>query len=92
MEQPTLTELTQAAAANDGPVFPPKSGIGFGGVDPLGLRQLNFDLMDQVLPGLNNVARHIRPFVVIGWASDIVNEGILGVQERRRARCGARLN
>jgi hypothetical protein len=68
MEQPTLTELTQAAAANDGPVFTPKSGIGFGGVDPLGLRQLNFDLMDQVLPGLNNVARHIRPFVVIGWA------------------------
>jgi hypothetical protein len=36
----------------------------FGGVDPLGLRQINFDLMDQVLPGLNNVARHIRPFVV----------------------------
>jgi hypothetical protein len=32
----------------------------FGGV--------NFDLMDQVLPGLNNVARHIRPFVVVAWA------------------------
>jgi hypothetical protein len=37
-------------------------------VDPLGLRQINFDLMDQVLPGLNNVARHIRPFVVVTWA------------------------
>ena len=24
--------------------------------------------MDQVLPGLNNVARHIRPFVVVAWA------------------------
>ena len=40
----------------------------FGGVHPLGLRQINFDLMDEVLPGLNNVARHIRPFVVIAWA------------------------
>src|SRR5262249_35840321 len=36
--------------------------------DPLGLRQINFDLMDEVLPGLNNVARHIRPFVVVAWA------------------------
>jgi hypothetical protein len=68
MAQRTLAELTQAAANSDGPVCPPKSGIGFGGVDPLGLRQLNFDLMDQVLPGLNNVARHIRPFVVVAWA------------------------
>ena len=40
----------------------------FGGVDPLGLRQINLDLMDEVLPGLNNVARHIRPFVVVTWA------------------------
>jgi hypothetical protein len=39
-----------------------------GGVDPLGLRQINFDLMDCVLPGINNVARHIRPFVVVTWA------------------------
>jgi hypothetical protein len=39
-----------------------------GGVDPLGLRQINFDLMDQVFPGINNVARHIRPFTVVAWA------------------------
>ncbi|MDP3749703.1 MAG: hypothetical protein Q8Q88_21950 [Phenylobacterium sp.] len=39
-----------------------------GGVDPLGLRQINFDLMDQVFPGVNNIARHIRPFVVVAWA------------------------
>ncbi len=25
----------------------------------------NFDLMDQVFPGLNNVARHIRPLVLV---------------------------
>ena len=24
--------------------------------------------MDQVIPGLNNVARHIRPFVLVAWA------------------------
>lgn len=34
----------------------------------MGLRQINFDLMDLVFPGLNNVARHIRPFVVVTWA------------------------
>ena len=39
-----------------------------GGVDPLGLRQVNFDMMDQVLPGLNNVASSIRPFLMMTWA------------------------
>jgi hypothetical protein len=46
----------------------PESKISLGGVDPLGLRQINFDLMDHVFPGLNNVARHVRPFVVVAWA------------------------
>src|SRR5690242_13021559 len=68
MANPTLAELTAAAAGHDGPGFPPATVPKFGGVDPLGLRQINFDLMDEVLPGLNNVARHIRPFVVIAWA------------------------
>jgi hypothetical protein len=68
MAQPSLAELTAAAAATEEPGFPPASVPRFGGVDPLGLRQINFDLMDEVLPGLNNVARHIRPFVVIAWA------------------------
>jgi len=68
MEKLSLAELTAAAAASDGPGFPPPNGVKFGGVDPLGLRQLNFNLMDEVLPGLNNVARHIRPFVIVAWA------------------------
>jgi hypothetical protein len=68
MAQPTLAELTAAAAAAKDPGFTPASIPRFGGVDPLGLRQINFDLMDEVLPGLNNVARHIRPFVVVSWA------------------------
>lgn len=44
------------------------SKMSIGGVDPLGLRQINFDLMDQVLPDLNNVARHVRPYIVMAWA------------------------
>lgn len=68
MAQPSLADLTAAAAAAEDPGFTPASIPKFGGVDPLGLRQINFDLMDQVLPGLNNVARHIRPFVVVAWA------------------------
>jgi hypothetical protein len=66
--QPSLADLTAAAAAADGPSFTPISQVQFGGVDPLGLRQINFDLMDRVFPALNNVARHIRPFVVVAWA------------------------
>lgn len=47
-------------------VEPARTGVG--GVDPLGLRQINFDLMNEVFPGLNNVARHIRPFTLVTWA------------------------
>lgn len=47
-------------------IDPAKTGVG--GVDPLGLRQINFDLMNEVFPGLNNVARHIRPFTLVTWA------------------------
>src|SRR5262249_40305615 len=68
MAQSSLIDLTQEAAKADGPSFTPAGVPKLGGVDPLGLRQINFDLMDQVLPGLNNVARHIRPFVVVTWA------------------------
>lgn len=68
MPQPSIVELVAAAAAADDPGFVRPGNKKIGGVDPLGLRQINFDLMDEVLPGLNNVARHIRPFVVVAWA------------------------
>ena len=64
----TLAELTAAATEAQEPRFTTRGRTNFGGVDPLGLRQINFDLMDEVLPGLNNVARHVRPFVVVTWA------------------------
>lgn len=59
-----LLETSQQLEAR--PVAAAKMGMG--GVDPLGLRQINFELMDQVLPDLNNVARHIRPYIVMTWA------------------------
>lgn len=63
-----LEELTVASdAATEARLVDP-SKINIGGVDPLGLRQINFDMMDQVLPGMNNVARHIRPYMLMAWA------------------------
>ncbi|EJT06022.1 hypothetical protein [Rhizobium sp. CCGE 510] len=38
------------------------------GVDPIGLRQLNLDLMDATVPGINNVTRYIRPYTFMAWA------------------------
>lgn len=68
MAQPSIGELIATAAATDEPAFVERAEVKIGGVDPLGLRQINFDLMDEVMPGLNNVARHVRPFVVVAWA------------------------
>ncbi len=68
MDEKSLSDLTEEAQTTDEPKFVAPTKISFGGVDPLGLRQINFDLMDEVFPGLNNKARHIRPFVVVAWA------------------------
>lgn len=38
-----------------------------GGVDFLGLRQANLDMMAVCLPGINNVTQYIRPFSVLSW-------------------------
>ena len=66
----SLGEIVALAAQADGPTLTRADGMPkIGGVDPLGLRQLNFDLMDAVLPGLNNVSRRIRPYVVVAWAA-----------------------
>lgn len=68
MASPSLAELSAMAVNASEPAFTSPVTTKPGGVDPLGLRQINFDLMDQVFPGLNNVARHIRPFTVVTWA------------------------
>lgn len=38
-----------------------------GGVDFLGLRQVNLDLMYEFLPGINNVTWYLRPYSVMTW-------------------------
>lgn len=63
-----IAELMSDAAAATEPRFIAEVTVKLGGVDPLGLRQINFELMDMIFPGLNNVARHIRPFVLVTWA------------------------
>lgn len=63
-----VTTILQASESFTGPRSVGQLDVQVGGVDPLGLRQTNFDMMDKLLPGLNNVARHIRPFVVMCWA------------------------
>lgn len=39
------------------------------GVDPIGLRQINLDLMDYVAPGINNVTQHVRYYTFMSWAA-----------------------
>lgn len=51
----------------DGPVFVEPYRPDQGGTDFLGLRQVNVDLMDECLPGINNVSSFIRPFSLISW-------------------------
>ncbi len=65
----SLDDLVAAAQGAEDPSIPAPLAPQLGGVDPLGLRQVNFDMMDQLLPGLNNVARRVRPFVVVAWAA-----------------------
>lgn len=64
----SIDDLLLESASVSGPTLVGKKTPTVGGVDPLGLREINFDLMDQVLPGLNNVAEKVRPFVLITWA------------------------
>jgi hypothetical protein len=52
----------------DAPFFLPPHKGDPGGVDYLGLRAINLQMMDELLPGLNNVARCIRPFALLSWS------------------------
>ncbi|PRY19237.1 hypothetical protein CLV78_1269 [Aliiruegeria haliotis] len=51
----------------DKPFFlPPHAGEN-SGVDFLGLRQTNLDMMAEMIPSLNNVTDYIRPFSLLCW-------------------------
>jgi hypothetical protein len=78
----TIDDLLMAATATSEPRVIERGKVQVGGVDPLGLRQINFNLMDEVLPGLNNVADKLRPFILMTWAWGrarvVVEQGGLG--------------
>ena len=63
-----LAELIEAARASDDPTVVAPIEVTFGGIDPLGLREINFDLMNDLFSGLNNVASHVRPYVLTTWS------------------------
>lgn len=53
--------------ATEGPYFVPPYRPDKGGVDFLGMRQVNLDMMSNCLPGINNVTWYVRPFSVVSW-------------------------
>lgn len=53
----------------DAPFFVSPIKEAGGGVDFLGLRQANLNLMAEFLPGINNVTLRIRPYALMSWTS-----------------------
>ncbi len=51
----------------DTPTFVDPPTHKLGGVDYLGLRQVNLDMMANCIPGVNNNTWHIRGFSVLSW-------------------------
>ncbi len=51
----------------DQPFFLPPRVSENSGVDFLGLRQANLDMMAEMIPSLNNVTDFIRPFSLMAW-------------------------
>lgn len=69
---------------SNSPFFLPPHQENASGVDYLGMRAINLQLMDDLLPGLNNVARHIRPFALLCWT--------IWIYEAQKRRDGAKLS
>jgi hypothetical protein len=56
-----------ASPAMSGPFLVPPHTGSTSGVDFLGLRQVNLELIAACFPGINNVTRFVRPFAVLAW-------------------------
>lgn len=66
----SLAEIDETVRTAQGAMMVGHLAIEESGVDPIGLRQLNLDLMDAVVPGINNVTMHIRPYAFMAWTWD----------------------
>jgi hypothetical protein len=53
--------------ATEGPIFVAPYRPDKGGVDFLGMRQVNLDMMYNCLPSINNVTYFLRPFSLLCW-------------------------
>ncbi|WP_438480843.1 hypothetical protein [Oleiharenicola lentus] len=62
-----MITATPSVPLSAGPFIVPPFERESGGVDFLGLRQVNLDLMAECFPGINNTTQHIRPFSVLSW-------------------------
>lgn len=51
------------------PYFIPPHEAETAGVDYLGLRAINFSMMNDLLPGINNVVSMVRPFSILAWSA-----------------------
>ena len=58
-----------------------------GGVDFLGIRTVNFALMDEFMPGINNVTTSIRPYSVMTWIAWTFKE-----EKKRKSEQEAKLS
>jgi hypothetical protein len=63
-----LSEIDAVLSSRPGFRIVNRFKIDESGVDPLGLRQLNLDIMDAAVPGINNVTKFIRPYAFMTWA------------------------
>jgi len=50
-----------------GPCIIPALAVKTGGVDFLGLRQVNLEMTGYCIPGISNTTRYIRPFSLLSW-------------------------
>lgn len=62
------TSVSISVLSRSGPILVGKLPHLPGGVDFLGLRQVNLDLMQQLLPTVNNVVSHVRIYTLLAWA------------------------
>jgi hypothetical protein len=64
----SLSDIDEVLSKSPGFRIVDKLALVESGVDPIGLRQLNLDLMDETIPGINNVTMHVRPYCFMAWA------------------------
>jgi hypothetical protein len=84
-----LNELLDVARTAGEPQPVDRSKVGMGGVDPLGLRQINFGLMDRVLPTSTTSQATSGPYTLMAWpgGASAISSSAEGDRAHRPRRC-----